>query len=204
MAKFSFIKADGTELDYSTKSVVVEKQVTVKLSKSLWKGVGKRLSLDELAELGISVRYTPDQTAERTQYEKVVALYSANPDFAVRVGEWKAMFDELGLDYDATVADITVAEEVKFGENSVARGDFHDRFMGKRTEVMVNYQAAERILNGDAEFLGVDDYTMWTTTAVLMKWLPGTYEESEVPARREPETIASAEREAEIMAELNA
>ena len=66
MAKFSFIKADGTELDYSTKSVVVEKQVTVKLSKSLWKGVGKRLSLDELAELGISVRYTPDQTAERT------------------------------------------------------------------------------------------------------------------------------------------
>ena len=40
MAKFTFIKADGTELDYATKSVVVEKQVTVKVSKSLWKGVG--------------------------------------------------------------------------------------------------------------------------------------------------------------------
>ena len=203
MAKFSFVKADGTELDYATKSVVVEKQVTVKLSKSLWKGVGQRLSLDELAELGISVRYTPDQTPERVQYEKVVALYAANPDFAVRVGEWKVMFDELGLDYNAGVAEIAAAEETRFGENSVARGDFHDRFMGKRTEVMVNYQAAERILNG-GEFIGVDDYTMWTTTAVLMKWIPGTYDEAEVPVRREPEILSSAEREAEVIAELNA
>lgn len=203
MAKFTFIKADGTELDYATKSVVVEKQVTVKVSKSLWKGVGERLSLDELAALGISVKYYPDQTEERIQYERVAKLYQVNPDFATRVAEWKEMFDELELNYDATVADIAAAEELKFGDNSTARGDFHDRFMGKRTEVMVNYQAAERIVAGSDEFMPVDDYTMWTSTAVLMKWLPGTYEEADVPKFKEDEILESAEREAEIMAELS-
>lgn len=203
MAKFVFVKADGTELDYATKSVVVEKQVTVKVSKSLWKGVGERLSLGELGDLGIRVKYCPDQTEERVQYERVVKLYQANPDFAVRVAEWKAMFDELELDYNAGVADIAAAEELKFGADSAIRGDFHDRFMGKRTEVMVNYQAAERIVAGDEMFEIVDDYNMWTSTAILMKWLPGTYEEEDIPPFKEEEILNSSKREAEIMAELS-
>ena len=76
--------------------------------------------------------------------------------------------------------------------------------MGKRTEVMVNYQAAERIIaaQSGSEFEAVDDYTMWTSTAALVQWLPGTYEEKDIPARRESEIIASSEREAEIREEM--
>lgn len=201
MPKFVFLK-DGVELDYATKSVEVTEQITVTSKKALWKGVGVRLSIADLAKLGVQVKYTPDQTDERMDYEHVIALYAANPDFAVRVAEWKAMFDQLGINYDATVADIAAAEEAKFGEDSTSRADFHDAFMGKRTEVMVNYQAAERMVSGRS-FEGVDDYTMWTSTATLMKWLPGTYSDSDIPVRKEAEVIVSDEREAEIMAEIN-
>ena len=200
MAKFEFVK-DGQAFDYGTRSITVKQMVEVELRKALWKSSG-RLTVEELAELGVSVKYTPDQTEERLDYERIVALYTANPDFATRVSEWKLMFDELDLDYDATVADIAAAEELKFGTDSAARADFHDRFMGKRTEVMVNYQAAERMVSGGEGFEPVDDYTMWTTTASLVKWLPGTYEEKDIPARKEPEIIASSEREAEIREEL--
>lgn len=203
MAKFVFVK-DGQEFDYGTRSITVKQMVEVELRKALWKSSG-RLSVEELTELGVSVKYTPDQTEERIDYERIVALYTANPDFATRVAEWKAIFDELGVSYDATVADITAAEEEKFGEDSTARADFHDRFMGKRTEVMVNYQAAERAvaMESGGDFEPVDDYTMWTSTAALVKWLPGTYDEEEIPVRKEPEIIASSEREAEIREELN-
>jgi len=200
MAKFEFVK-DGQAFDYGTRSITVKQMVEVELRKALWKSSG-RLTVEELAELGVSVKYTPDQTEERLDYERIVALYTANPDFATRVSEWKLMFDELDLDYDATVADIAAAEELKFGTDSAARADFHDRFMGKRTEVMVNYQAAERMVSGGEGFEPVDDYTMWTTTASLVKWLPGTYEEKDIPVRKEPEIIASSEREAEIREEL--
>ena len=199
MSQFVFVK-DGKEFSYNTRSIVVKEMVELEVGKALWKNSG-RLSIEDLAKIGVQVKYTPDQTKERVDYEHIAALYTVNPDFATRVAEWKAMFDEVGIGYDATVAQISDAEEQKFGDNSTARSDFHDAFMGKRTEVMVNYQAAERLIGGK-DYTPVDDYLMWTTTADLVKWLPGTYNDSEIPARKEPEIIESSEREAEIQAEL--
>lgn len=200
MAKFAFVK-DGKEFDYGTQSITVKEMVELELQKALWRRDG-RLSVEELAELGVQIKYTPDQSAERIAFEHISALYAAVPVFATRVAEWKAMYDELGITPDASVADITEAEETKFGDDSAARGDFHDRFMGKRTEVMVNYQAAERAYceASGREYDVVDDYTTWTDFPSLVKWLPGTYQESEIPARREVEIIASSEREEELKA----
>lgn len=204
MSKFVFVQ-NGQELDYSTRSVTVKKQITVDAKMALWKGVGNRLSVEELAALGIQLKFIPTQTAARLQYEHIVALYTAVPVFATRVAEWKAMYDELEIPYTATVAEIAEAEETKF-DDSAERGDFHDRFMGKRTEVMVNYQAAERAYcqANDSEFVAVDDFTMWTDFATLVKYLPGTYQEKDIPALREAEVIADSAREAEINAELAA
>lgn len=199
MSKFVFIK-DGVELDFATQNIEVEQTVVVKVKKSLWAGIGKHKSIEELAALGVQIKHIPSQSAARIEYDKIVKMYAIIPEFATRVAEWKAMFDELGIGYDATVADISAAEEAKFGQDSTARADFHDAFMGKRTEVMVNYQAAEKALAGD-EFITVDDYTMWTSTSTLVKWLPGTYSEEDVPAFREETIVTSAEQEEQLKAE---
>lgn len=199
MSKFVFIK-DGVELDFATQNIEVEQTVVVKVKKSLWAGIGKHKSIEELAALGVQIKHIPSQTVERTEYEKITALYAAVPEFSIRVSEWKVMFDDLGISYDATVADIAAAEEAKFGTDSTARADFHDAFMGKRTEVMVNYQAAEKFINGDMG-VSVDDYTMWTTTSALVKWLPGTFDEAAIPALRVETIITSAEQEEQLKAE---
>ena len=199
MSKFVFLK-DGVELDFSTQNIEVEQTVVVKVKKSLWSGVGQHKSIEDLAALGVQIKHIPSQTAAREEFEKIAAMYAAVPEFSTRVAEWKAMFDQLGISYDATVADIAAAEEAKFGTDSTARADFHDAFMGKRTEVMVNYQAAMKFINNDME-MSVDDYTMWTTTSALVKWLPGTYEESAIPALRVETIITSAEQEEQLKAE---
>ena len=200
MSNFVFLK-NGEEMDYGTRSIAVKQMVEVEVRKPLWRADG-RLSVEELAELGIQLKFIPDQTPERIVFEHITALYTAVPVFATRVAEWKAMYDELGIEPSASVADIAAAEEAKFGDDSVARGDFHDRFMGKRTEVMVNYQAAERAYcqAADRDYDVIDDFTTWTDFPSLVKWLPGTYDEAEVPARKEPEIVASSEREEEIRA----
>lgn len=199
MSKFVFLK-DGVELDFSTQNIEVEQTIVVKVKKSLWSAVGVHKSIEELEALGVQIKHIPTQTAARQEFEKITAMYAAVPEFSVRVAEWKAMFDQLGISYDATVADIAAAEEAKFGQDSTARADFHDAFMGKRTEVMVNYQAAMKFINNDME-LSVDDYTMWTTTSALVKWLPGTYEEAAIPALRTETIITSAEQEEQLKAE---
>lgn len=199
MSKFVFLK-DGVELDFATQNIEVEQTVVVKVKKSLWSGIGVHKSIEELAALGVQIKHIPSQTAARTEYEKIVKLYAAVPEFATRVAEWKAMFDELGIGYDATVEDIANAEKAKFGEDSTSRADFHDAFMGKRTEVMVNYQAAEKIVSGDMD-VSVDDFTMWTTTSTLVKWLPGTYEEKDIPALRVETIVESDEQEEQLKAE---
>ena len=199
MSKFVFLK-DGVEFDFGTQNIEVEQTVVVKVKKSLWSSIGVHKSIADLAALGVQIKHIPSQTPERLEYEKITQLYAAVPEFSTRVTEWKAMFDELGITYDATVAEIAAAEEAKFGENSTARADFHDAFMGKRTEVMVNYQAAEKIINNDMD-VSVDDYTMWTTTSALVKWLPGSFEENEIPALRTETIITSDEQEAQLNAE---
>lgn len=199
MSKFVFLK-DGVELDFSTQNIEVEQTVVVKVKKSLWASVGQHKSIEDLAALGVQIKHIPSQTAAREEFEKISAMYAAVPEFSTRVAEWKAMFDQLGISYDATVADIAAAEETKFGTDSTARADFHDAFMGKRTEVMVNYQAAMKFINNDMD-MSVDDYTMWTTTSALVKWLPGTYEESAIPALRTETIITSAEQEEQLKAE---
>lgn len=199
MSKFVFLK-DGVEFDFATQNIEVEQTVVVKVKKSLWSKMGVHKSIEELAALGVQIKHIPSQTAARTEYEKIVKLYAAVPEFATRVAEWKAMFDDLGISYDATVADIAAAEEAKFGTDSTARADFHDAFMGKRTEVMVNYQAAEKFISGDMD-ASVDDFTMWTTTSTLVKWLPGNYNEEDIPALRSETIITSSAQEEQLKAE---
>lgn len=204
MAKYSFVK-DGVEFDYATRTVEVEKTIVVKSKKSLWKGVGERLSIAELAELGVQVKYVPDQTPERIEFEHITKLYTVNPDFANRVAEWKAKYDILGVGYDAKTEDIEAAIYATYADKTEAV-EFLSKFNADRTNVMVNYQAAERAIAGfnDVAYDPVDDYTTWTTFPALVRWLPGTYDEADVPVFKETEIIASDEREAEIVAELNA
>lgn len=201
MSKYVFVK-NGEEFDYATTSLPFTETITVTVRKPLWRPTG-RLTIEELAALGVQVKFIPTQTKARQDYEHITALYTLVPEFSVRVTEWKAMYDELGIPPSASVAEIEAAEIAKYGEDEIARGQFHDRFMGKRTEVMVNYQAAERLYCAQhgQEYDGCDDYTMWTDFPTLVKWVPGTFDPSEIPVERQIEIIPSSEREEEIRRE---
>lgn len=202
--KFEFIKNDGSTLDFSTKSITVEKVITATVNVPLWSGIGKHIPFDKLSEIGLSIKYTPDQTPERLAFEKISFMYQNVPEFSTRVAELKAKYDELGVSYNCTIEDIATALREKF-ENVDEQATFLAEFNSLLDKgVKLNYQAGMRLYCGymDKELDPVDDFIMWTDFPLLVKWLPGTYEEKDIPQRLEPEIITTAERESEIMKSL--
>lgn len=203
--KFEFVKQDGSILDFSTKTITVEKVITAEVKVPLWSGVGRHIPFDKLAEVGLSIKYTPDQTPERLAFEKITFMYQNIPEFSTRVSELKAKYDELEVAYNCTVDDIATAIKAKFA-NVDDQATFLAEFNSLLDKgVKLNYQAGMRMYCGymDEELDPVDDFVMWTDFPLLVKWLPGTYEQNEIPVRLEPEVITTAEREAEIMESLS-
>ncbi|MDD5699126.1 MAG: hypothetical protein PHH77_10965 [Victivallaceae bacterium] len=100
-------QATGNEMDIKTPYVVREKQIPQRLRIPLYVQ-GVIISDDELAALGLErVGYTQDQVDEM-HYS---ALYEVNPDLETRVRQYKGYLDELGLEYTATLDEITTAIE---------------------------------------------------------------------------------------------
>jgi hypothetical protein len=209
MAEFKFVKADGSVLDYSTGYVVVEKMVPTKVRVPLFDANGVRLSVEDLAEkAGLKLKYIPHQTAEYLAFAKIQFMYGAVPEFAGRVAEFKAMYDFLGIAYDAKTEDVEEALVAKF-ENAEERADYYAKFQTALLNVKINYQAGNRalyeyevpVVEGEA-FDPVDDFIVWSEFPVLVKWLPGNYDEAEIPVKREEEIVADSAREAAIREEL--
>jgi len=207
MGKLQFLKSDGTVLDYSTPSIDIIKNIPTTVKVSLWESVGKRIALDKVKELGLEVQYIPDQTKERKDYEMITFMYTNIVEFPIRVAELKEKYDFLGVSYDCTVEDIATAIKTKF-ESIDEQATFLAEFNSLLDKgVKLNYQAGIRLYRGytDDEDVDpvVDDFIVWIDFPKLVKWLPGTYTESEIPRHRDVEIIANAEREAEILAEID-
>ena len=203
--KFEFVKQDGTTMDFSTKSINVEKTITVNVNVPLWDGIGKHISFDKLSEIGLSVRYTPDQTNERNDYERITFMYNNIPEFSVRVSELKAKYDQLGVPYNCTVEDIASALQSTF-ETVEERATFLAEFNSLLDKgVKLNYQAGMRLYSESNKILlnPVDDFVMWNDFPTLIKWLPGNFEEKDIPQLLEPEIISTFERESEIINSLS-
>lgn len=209
MAEFKFVKADGSVLPYSTGYVVVEKQVTTKVRVPLFDAKGNRLSVEDLAsKAGLQLKYIPHQTEEYIAFSKIQFMYTAVPEFAARVVEFKEMYDFLGIAYDAKTEDVEAALLAKF-DNADERSEYYAKFQTALLNVKINYQAGNRALyeyeydavEGEM-FDPVDDFIVWSELPTLIKWLPGTYEADAVPVKREEEIIADSAREAAIREEL--
>lgn len=97
----------GVEMDIKTPYVIRDVQITKSMRVPLYvKGV--ILSDEELAELGLEiVGYTQDELDAITY----AAMYEANADLETRVRQYKGYLDELGLEYTATLDEITTAIE---------------------------------------------------------------------------------------------
>ena len=201
MSEFVFVR-NGVELPYSTPSITVQEQVTVDVQKALWKSLTERLTVEELNALGIDLKFKPSQTEARIMFEKAAFMYQAIPEFATRVQEMKAMYDFLEIAYDAKTEDVEAALRSKF-ENADDRAEYYAQFQGALQNVKINYQAGNRalyeydnpIIGEDEAFDPVDDFIVWMHLPILIKWLPGTYEESEIPEKRQDEIVTSTERE---------
>lgn len=202
--KLEFIKDNGETLDYSTKAITVEKMIKATVNVPLWEGIGKHISFDKLSEIGLKIKYTPDQTEERKSYEKIIFMYNNIPEFVDRVIQLKSKYDQLGVAYNCTVEDIANAIKTKFNtieDQATYLAEFNS-LLDKG--VKLNYQAGMRLycqLN-NIDLDPVDDFVMWTDFPSLVKWLPGTYDESQIPELKQPEIITSADREAEILNSL--
>ena len=201
MSEFVFVR-NGVELPYSTPSITVQEQVTVDVQKALWKSLTERLTVEELNALGIDLKFKPSQTEARIMFEKAAFMYQAIPEFATRVQEMKDMYDFLEIAYDAKTEDVEAALKSKF-ENADDRAEYYAQFQGALQNVKINYQAGNRalyeydnpIIGEDEAFDPVDDFIVWMHLPILIQWLPGTYEESEIPEKRQDEIVTSTERE---------
>ena len=207
MSEFVFVR-NGEEIPYSTQSVTVKEQVTVDVQKALWSGA-QRLSVEALNALGIDLKFKPTQTEARIMFEKVSFMYGAIPEFATRVQEMKDMYDFLEIAYDAKTEDVEAALKAKF-ENADDRAEYYAQFQGALQNVKINYQAGNRalyeydnaIIDKDQAFDPVDDFIVWMHLPILIKWLPGTYEENEIPEKRLEEIVTSSEREAVLRGQM--
>ena len=207
MSEFVFVR-NGEEIPYSTQSVTVKEQVTVDVQKALWSGA-QRLSVEALNALGIDLKFKPTQTEARIMFEKVSFMYGVIPEFATRVQEMKDMYDFLEIAYDAKTEDVEAALKAKF-ENADDRAEYYAQFQGALQNVKINYQAGNRalyeydnaIIDKDQAFDPVDDFIVWMHLPILIKWLPGTYEENEIPEKRLEEIVTSSEREAVLRGQM--
>ena len=189
---FRFIGSQD-EIDYTTKSIEVEEQVVVKVSKRVWDNEGHRLSIEELKQLGLEVYVYPDQTKEYNDYHYFTPLFTYNPDLEPRVKEYKACFDELGIAYDSNTDQMKVAMDKKFGEGTIESAEFYARMEVALTNVKVNYQAAIKFMGDPEQYTPADDFITWYHTPLLIKYMPSANPEE--PEYRAP-YVATAETEA--------
>lgn len=215
MSELKFVKkSDGSLLPYSTAFVDNERTVVQTVRTPLWSGVGQRISLAEVQAAGLDVKYIPTQTPAYIGYTKVIYMYAAVPEFAERVTELKEMYDFLGISYDAKTEAVDEALVAKFSDVN-ARTEYYGRLSTALLNVKINFQAANRAYyeynnpgvgteEGEVALDPVDDYINWVEFPTLVQWLPGTYTDADIPVKREEEIINTAEREAEIIAEMAA
>lgn len=163
------------EIPYNTTAITVERPVICKVRQPLWNKEGKRLTIQELADVGVEVYVYPDQTQEYTEYHTFTKLFTANPDLEPRVQEYKVCFDELGIGYDSNTDQMEAAILAKFGENFEQKTQFYSRMQTALTNVKVNYQAAIRFLGEEgADYAPADDFITWYHTPLLVKYMPSS------------------------------
>lgn len=163
------------EISYNTPAITVEKQVVCRVRQPLWTQEGKRLTIQELANVGVEVYVYPDQTTEYVNYKKFTALFAANPDLEPRVKEYKAFFDELGIGYDSNTDQMETAMVAKFGDNKEQKLEFYSRMNAALTNVKVNYQAAIQFLGEDGDaYAQADDFITWLHTPLLIQYMPSS------------------------------
>lgn len=200
--KFEFVKQDGSILDFSTRYIETQKQITVNVKVPLWETAGVHIDFEKLAELGLSVKYTPDKSQARIQYQKITFMYNNIPEFATRVQQLKAKYDELQVAYNCTTDDIATAIKTKFAD-STQQATFLAEFNALLDKgVKLNYQAGMRLYyeyftGQQVEY--VDDFVMWTDFPVLIQWLPGTYQQKDIPANPQPEIVTTFERQHQLI-----
>lgn len=203
MAEFKFVAADGTVLDYTTRYTTIEETVVVKVKKSLWAGVGVRLPICDLNALGIRLGFFPDKSEERTNYERATAIYTAYPLIALRVNELKAVYTSVNLAFDADPSEVDPAICSIFPTED-RRNEYRAKFNMARLSLRIALDTAEKAIcvKNKTTYTAIDERTAWELFPILIQWLPGTFNQSEIPADAVMEIVATEAREKEIQASL--
>lgn len=149
----------GLELDIRTPFVEREIPVLTRVRIPLYAD-GILIPEEELAELGLSVvEYTQEQLDAMTY----PGYYSANPDLAPRVRQYKQYLDDLGLSYNATTDDIDEAIAISTTIPESGKLAVATRIKAAFDNIVLNLQA-----------LGIEaaSYEAWLTMPKLIKYLP--------------------------------
>ena len=155
IVKTVILNSDGEEITapYIERDVQIIKRMRIPLYVA-----GQLKSDAELATLGLTVRR---YTRAELDAEECAALYSANPDLARRVREYKGYLDQLGLNYTATTDDIE--EAVAMSVTIEDKEQFVLRIKTAFDNVVLNLQA----VNAD-----YTSFNAWEKMPVLIANLP--------------------------------
>ena len=133
IVKAVILNSDGEKVTtpYIEKDVQIIKRMRIPLYVA-----GQLKSDAELATLGLTVRR---YTQAELDAEECAALYSANPDLARRVREYKGYLDQLGLNYTANTD--TIEEAVAMSVTIEDKEAFVLRIKTAFDNVVLNLQA---------------------------------------------------------------
>lgn len=155
------LKNTGTGEFLEIRTPFVEREISVPTRVRIPLYVnGELLSAAELADLGLEiVEFTQDELDAQTY----PSYYAANPDLAIRVRQYKALLDTLGLAYDATTDDIEEAVAISVSVEESDKLALITRIKAAFDNVVLNLQA-----------IGVEaaSYEAWRAMPKLVKYLP--------------------------------
>lgn len=180
--------ADGVELDIKTPFVIREVQVPTQMRIPLYVA-GVLKSEEELAELGLTIREYTRLEVETAYYADLYARDAAGDGaLQLRVRQYKAQLDQLGLPYDAEQDTVMAAIQ------SAPLSD------AEKAALALTMKTVYDAITTNLEFYGSDTPHMDTykQLAKLIRFLPTDAEDAEtepgtdVPASSEEDAPADS------------
>ena len=180
--------ADGVELDLKTPFVIREVQVPTQMRIPLYVA-GVLKSEEELAELGLTIREYTRLEVETAYYADLYARDAAGDGaLQLRVRQYKAQLDQLGLPYDAEQDTVMAAIQ------SAPLSD------AEKAALALTMKTVYDAITTNLEFYGSDTPHMDTykQLAKLIRFLPTDAEDAEtepgtdVPASSEEDAPADS------------
>ena len=151
----------------------------------VWNNTGKRVSISTLNQYGWKLEYLPEQSEAYDIYSRCTYMYQVNVDLKSKVIAMKEVYDDAGLNYDASMTTMenrilelgnVLSWQTRFSETAEALA-------------IVLKQAYRRYLidiEKDDDANPVGTWSLYQELPYLIRWMPGNYNLTDIPSYKDP------------------